>query len=81
MEAPTTTEVSSETTTKVKEPEKTTTSVPAGTTSNKPNKPSGKQGAGTKGLPSTGEESGIVLSLLGLATVSVTGLVYRKYHS
>nr|WRV86308.1 collagen binding surface adhesin [Streptococcus mutans] len=71
-----------ETTTKTKELEKTATSDSAGSSSNKPNKSSGKQNAGAKGLPSTGEESGTVLSLLGLAAVSVIGLFYyRKYHS
>ena len=86
-EVPATTEASSETTkaeettTKAKEPEKSTTSAPAATSSNKSNKPSGKQNAGAKGLPSTGEESGTVLSLFGLAAVLMTGLFYyRKHH-
>ncbi|MGT2680528.1 collagen binding domain-containing protein [Streptococcus ratti] len=85
-EVPATTEASSETTkaeettTKAKEPT-TTTSAPAATSSNKSNKPSGKQNAGAKGLPSTGEESGTVLSLFGLAAVLMTGLFYyRKHH-
>uniref|UniRef100_UPI000A42E2C1 LPXTG cell wall anchor domain-containing protein n=1 Tax=Streptococcus orisasini TaxID=1080071 RepID=UPI000A42E2C1 len=82
----TTTEASSETTkaeektttTKAKDPSTTTTSALAGKSSNKPKKPSGKQKAGVKGLPSTGEESGFTLSLLGLAAVSVTGLLYYR---
>lgn len=85
-EVPAATEASSETTkaeettTKAKEPT-TTTSAPAATSSNKSNKPSGKQNAGAKGLPSTGEESGTVLSLFGLAAVLMTGLFYyRKHH-
>ena len=83
----TTTEASSATTkaeekttaTKAKDPSITTTV--SGRPTRKPHKVSGKQKGRVQGLPSTGEESGFALGLLGLVMVSITGAFYfRKQH-
>ncbi|WP_237738612.1 LPXTG cell wall anchor domain-containing protein [Streptococcus mutans] len=61
-------------------PKATTASTVSSATSQKSKQPSNKRKA-SHGLPSTGEDQGFILSLLGLMSISVAGVVYyRKSH-
>ncbi|WP_057490736.1 Ig-like domain-containing protein [Streptococcus orisasini] len=82
-EAPTTTEAPATTSQKTTTTESGTTQAPAATTSSagtSSKQSGGKKKAASHGLPSTGDESGFALSLLGLVSVTAMGIVYYRKH-